>query len=87
MNANLRLNRSFGLGGAAAGPPGMPMPTSAPDGRRRDGGGGGALNQRGPGVGGGGPGGGDGPQMVIMEGGTARYRLDFYGQIRTCSTT
>jgi len=26
-------------------------------------------------------GGGDGPQMVIMEGGAARYRLEFYGQI------
>ena len=38
---------------------------------------GGAMNQRGPG----GPGGGDGPQMVIMEGGTSRYRLDFYAQI------
>jgi hypothetical protein len=37
------------------------------------------MNQRGPG--GGGPGGGDGPQMVIMEGMNARYRLEFYAQI------
>ena len=36
------------------------------------------MNQRGQG---GGPGGGDGPQMVIMEGENARYRLDFYAQI------
>ena len=80
INASLRLNRSFGFGGAAAGPGGMPpLP---PPGGGPGGGGGGALNQRGPGGGGpGGPGGGDGPQMVIMEGGAARYRLDFYAQI------
>jgi hypothetical protein len=80
VNASLRLNRSFGFGGSSAGPAGMPpMP---PPGGPGGGGGGGALNQRGPGGGGpGGPGGGDGPQMVIMEGGAARYRLDFYAQI------
>jgi hypothetical protein len=70
MTANLRLNRTIGFGGPASGPPMMPPPPG--------GGGGGALNQRGPG---GGPGGGDGPQMVFMEGGNARYRLDFYAQI------
>ncbi|MDH4064853.1 MAG: hypothetical protein OEW19_10680, partial [Acidobacteriota bacterium] len=73
VNASLRLNKSFGFGGSAGGPGGMPM--MPPPG----GGGGGALNQRGPG--GGGPGGGDGPQMVIMEGTNARYRIDFYAQI------
>jgi hypothetical protein len=72
INANLRLNRAIGFGGASAGPPMMPPPPGG-------GGGGGALNQRGPG--GGGPGGGDGPQMVVMEGGNSRYRLDFYAQI------
>jgi hypothetical protein len=69
INANLRLNRTFAFGGAGGGPPIIPPPP---------GGGGGAMNQRGPG---GGPGGGDGPQMVIMEGVNARYRLDFYAQI------
>jgi len=76
VNASLRLNKSFGFGGPGAGPAGpggMPLPPP---------GGGGALSQRGPGGGGpGGPGGGDGPQMVIMEGTNARYRLDFYAQI------
>ena len=40
---------------------------------------GGAMDQR---VGGGGPGGGDGPQMVVMEGNNARYRLDLYMNIQ-----
>lgn len=74
VNASLRLNKSFGFGGPAGGPGGpggMPMPP--PPG----GGGGGAMNQRGPG----GPGGGDGPQIMVMEGGNQRYRLDFYAQI------
>jgi hypothetical protein len=73
--ANLRLNRSFGLGGTRTGPPNMPLPP--PPG----GGGSGAMAQR---VGGGGPGGpgGDGPQMVVMEGSNARYRLDLYANIQ-----
>jgi hypothetical protein len=38
------------------------------------------MNQR---VGGGGPGGGgDGPQMVVMEGGAQKYRLDFYANLQ-----
>jgi hypothetical protein len=73
LNANLRLNRTIGFGGPASGPGGVPMLPAPP------GGGGGALNQRGPG--GGGPGGGGGPQIMVMEGNNARYRLDFYAQI------
>jgi len=65
--ANLRLNKSIGLGGVRSGPPNMPMPPPPPPP-------GGAMNQR---VGGGGPG-GDGPQMIVMEGGNAKYRLDLY---------
>ncbi len=65
--ANMRLNRSIGLGGTRTGPPNMPLPPPPPTG--------GAMAQR---VGGGGPGGGDGPQMVVMEGGNQRYRLDLY---------
>ena len=30
----------------------------------------------------GGPGGGDGPQMVVMEGGAQKYRLDLYMNIQ-----
>ncbi len=66
--ANMRLNKSIGLGGARSGPPNMPLPPPPPPP-------GGAMAQR---VGGGGPGGGDGPQMVVMEGGNTRYRLDLY---------
>ena len=66
--ANMRLNRSIGLGGPRSGPPNMPLPPPPPPSV-------GAMAQR---VGGGGPGGGDGPQMVVMEGGNARYRLDLY---------
>ena len=66
--ANMRLNRSIGLGGARSGPPNMPLPPPPPPS-------GGAMAQR---VGGGGPGSGDGPQMVVMEGGNTKYRLDLY---------
>ncbi len=66
--ANMRLNKSIGLGGVRSGPPNMPMPPPPPPT-------GGAMAQR---VGGGGPGGGDGPQMVVMEGGNTRYRLDLF---------
>jgi len=84
VNASLRLNKSFGFGGPAAGGPrgpggpgGMPMPPPP------NGGGGSAMNQRGPGGGmGGPPGGGEGgPQMVVMDGTNQKYRLDFYAQI------
>ena len=68
--ANIRLNKSIGLGGQRSGPPTLPMPPPPPTG--------GANAQR---VGGGGPG-GDGPQMVVMEGGNARYRLDFFLNIQ-----
>ncbi len=70
--ANLRLNRSIGLGGTRSGPPNMPMPPPPPPG-------GGAMAQR---VGGGGPGGDGGPQMVVMEGTNQRYRLDLYLNIQ-----
>ena len=68
--ANMRLNRSIGLGGTRSGPPNMPLPPPPPAG--------GAMAQRVGGGGPGGPGGGDGPQMVVMEGGNTRYRLDLY---------
>ena len=67
--SNLRVNKSIGLGGVRSGPPNMPLPPPPPPPS------GGAMAQR---VGGGGPGGGDGPQMVVMEGGNSRYRLDLY---------
>ncbi len=67
--SNLRINKSIGLGGVRSGPPNMPLPPPPPPAS------GGAMAQR---VGGGGPGGGDGPQMVVMEGGNSRYRLDLY---------
>lgn len=75
--ASLRLNKSIGFGGPAGGPgilPPGPMP------------GGGAALQRGPG-GGPGPGGGDGPQIVIMEGGNQRYRMDFFIQVSNLFNT
>jgi hypothetical protein len=77
--ANIRLNKSIGLGGPRSGPPNMPLPPPPPTG---GGGGGGAMNQRVGGGPGGPGGGGDGPQMVVMEGGNARYRLDLYMNIQ-----
>lgn len=74
---NIRINKSIGLGGQRSGPPNMPLPPGMPPG----GGNNGALNQRvgaGPGPGGG----GDGPQMVVMEGGNTKYRLDIYANIQ-----
>ncbi len=65
--SNMRINKSIGLGGVRSGPPNLPIPPPPPPS-------GGAMNQRG---GPGGPG-GDGPQMVVMEGGNARYRLDLF---------
>ena len=72
---NIRLNKSIGLGGARAGGPNMPLPPPPPPP------GGSAMNQR-VGGGPGGPGGGDGPQMVVLDGGAARYRLDIYANIQ-----
>jgi len=74
--ANVRLNKSIGLGGARSGGPNFPggaMPLPP----------GGAAAQRGPG-GPGGPGGGDGggPQIMVMEGGNQKYRLDLYLNIQ-----
>ena len=71
--SNLRINKSIGLGGLRQGPPNMPLPPPPPPPP------GGAMAQR---VGGGGPGGGDGPQMVVMEGGNSRYRLDLYMNVQ-----
>ena len=73
---NIRLNKSFGLGGPRAGAPNMPMPPPPPPP------GGGAMNQRVGGGPGGPGGGGDGPQMVVMEGGAARYRLDIFANLQ-----
>jgi len=73
---NIRLNKSIGLGGTRAGGPNMPMPPPPPPG------GGGAMNQRVGGGPGGPGGGGDGPQMVVMEGGAQKYRLDVYMNIQ-----
>jgi hypothetical protein len=72
---NIRLNKSFPLGGVRSGPPNMPVPPPPPPQ------GGGAMNQR-VGGGPGGPGGGDGPQMVVMEATNARYRLDVFLNIQ-----
>jgi len=74
--ANVRLNKSIGLGGVRAGAPGFPggMPPPPPPS-------GGVAAQRGPG--GPGPGGGgDGPQIMVMEGGNQKYRLDLYVNIQ-----
>jgi hypothetical protein len=72
FTTDLRLTKSFNLGGLlAGGPEGVPMGTPPPPPP-----GGGAALQRGMG---GGPGGGDaGPRMVVMDGSNARYRLDLY---------
>lgn len=69
--SNLRINKTIGLGGPASGPPNMPLPPPPTSG--------GAMAQR---VGGGGPGGDGGPQMVVMEGGNARYRLDLFVNVQ-----
>jgi hypothetical protein len=68
--SNMRINKSIGLGGVRQGPPNLPLPPPPPPPS------GGAMNQR-VGGGPGGPG-GDGPQMVVMEGTNARYRLDLF---------
>jgi hypothetical protein len=73
-SSNIRINKSIGLGGARTGAPGFPgMPPPPPPQ-------GGVAAQRGPG---GGPGGGgDGPQIMIMEGGNQKYRLDLFVNIQ-----
>ena len=76
VTADLRITRSFNLGGILrGGPEGVPMggPPPPP-----------AAAQRGMGGGPGGPGGGDGggPQMMIMEGSNSRYRLDLYANFQ-----
>ena len=74
MTVDLRLTKSFNLGGLLrGGAEGVPMggpPPPPPAG--------GAANAMQPGVGGPGGGGGDGPRMVIMEGSNSRYRADLY---------
>ena len=70
MTVDLRLTKSFNLGGLlSGGPEGVPMGSAPPPG--------GAANAMQPGAGGQG-GGGGGPRMVIMEGSNARYRADLY---------
>lgn len=79
INASLRINKSFGFGGAAPGGRGgpMPPPPGAPGAASQlPRAAGAAYAQRGMGGGG-----GDGPQIMIMEGGNQRYRLDVYAQI------
>jgi hypothetical protein len=69
-NVNLRLNRSFSLGGLLGDGPvmiGAPPPPPPPS------------AQRGPG--GAGDGGGGPVQMVVMDGANTRYRLDLYVQV------
>ena len=75
MTVDLRLTKSFNLGGLlSGGPEGVPMGGPPPPG--------GAANAMQPGVGGPGGGGGDGPRMVIMEGSNSRYRADFYVNVQ-----
>jgi hypothetical protein len=69
-NVNLRVNRSFNLGGLLGDGPIMIGPPPAPPS---------ANAQRGP-TGGAGEGGGGGVQM-IMDGNASRYRLDIYLQV------
>ncbi len=70
-NVNLRVTRSFSLGGLLDGPVmiGAPPPPPPP-----------TMAQRGPG-GGAGEGGGGPVQMVMMDGANARFRLDLYVQV------
>ncbi|MGE3190847.1 MAG: hypothetical protein AB7N90_14290, partial [Vicinamibacterales bacterium] len=67
-NVNLRLNRSFSLGGVAGG--GGEGVVIGGDGPPP------AMAQRGPGGGDGG-----GPRMMMMERGGSKYRLDVYAQV------
>lgn len=72
-NVNLRVNRSFNLGGLLGDGPvmiGAPPPPPPPQ----------AAAQRAP-MGGAGEGGGGPVQMVMMDGANSRYRLDLYVQV------
>lgn len=71
-NVNLRLNRSFNLGGVLGGDGPMMLGGGAPPPPPTN-------NQQGPG-GGAGAGGGGPVQMVMMDGNASRYRLDLYVQ-------
>jgi hypothetical protein len=69
--ADIRVTRSFNLGGRlSGGPEGVPMGGAPPPPP--------AASMQ-PGMGGGG---GDGPRMVLMEGSNARYRLDLYVNVQ-----
>jgi hypothetical protein len=81
INAGLRISKSFGFGGAAAGPGRPPMMPPPGGGAAFLAPGAGAAVAAQRGMGGGPGGGGDGPQIMIMEGGNQRYRLDIYAQI------
>ena len=75
FTADLRLTKSFNLGGLiGGGPEGVPMGSPPPPPQP-------AAAQRGMGGGPGG-GGGDGPQMFIMDGSNSRYRLDVYANFQ-----
>ena len=72
-NVNMRLNRSFNLGGVLGGDGPMMLGGGAPPPPPTN-------NQQGPGGGAGA--GGSGPvQMVMMDGNASRYRLDLYVQV------
>ena len=77
-NVNLRVNRSFSLGGLLGDGPvmiGAPPPPPPP-----------SNAQRGPG-GGAGEGGGGPVQMVAMDGANTRYRVDLYVQVSNLFNT
>jgi hypothetical protein len=67
-NVNLRVNRSFNLGGLLGnGPVMIGAPPPPPSNAQR--------------TGGAGEGGGGGPVQMIMDGGASRYRIDLYVQV------
>lgn len=75
MTVDLRLTKSFNLGGLLpGGPEGVPMGSAPPP---PPAGGAAAAMQPGAGMGG-----GDGPRMVIMEGSNSRYRADLYVNVQ-----
>jgi len=72
-NVNMRLNRSFNLGGVLGGDGPMMLGGSAPPPPPTN-------NQQGPG-GGAGAGGAGPVQMMVMDGNASRYRLDLHLQV------
>jgi Carboxypeptidase regulatory-like domain len=72
-NVNLRLNRTFNLGGVLGGDGPMMLGGGAPPPPPTN-------NQQGP-AGGAGAGGGGPVQMMVMDGNASRYRLDLYLQV------